>query len=105
MVFIIRILSTLLYFQPLLFPCYLRFPLTTITFNLHKHLLLLHVSNSRFRPLTPPMHRYENVVEPWHDEPNQHESETKMREDEPCNHHGVVAQSVELWVREAEDDG
>lgn len=51
------------------------------------------------------MRRDEDIIVSGHDETEQDADHADMREDEAGNHQWVVAQRVELGIREAEDDG
>lgn len=46
----------------------------------------------------------ESIVIARHDEAHHHNDNGENGEDEAANHHWVVAQSVELWECEGEDD-
>ena len=50
------------------------------------------------------LHRDERIVEFGQQEADRHESHGHVGDDEPHDLAGIVAQGVEGWVREAEDD-
>ena len=62
------------------------------------------VCNRFLRPFSSPRDRYENIVIPRESEAEEHRGKTEDRKGEASDHHGVVAQSVELRESKAEDD-
>lgn len=66
--------------------------------------LCLHC-NCVLRPFTATFIRDEGVIVPGNGEPKDDHHHSQVRQDEACDVHGIVTQSVELWVCKTEDDG